>query len=65
MELEKNYLNKIVSASNLHDKLSVPAPSKDQRDKDFHQFEVMKGEILSGNDNKEMIKKFNEKNKNF
>lgn len=57
-EDEKNYLNKIVSASNLHEKLSVPAPSKDQRDKDFHQFEVMKGEILSGNDNKEMIKKF-------
>jgi hypothetical protein len=57
-EEEKDYLDKIVRASNLQDKLSIPAPSKDQREKDFHQFEVMRGEILSGNDNREMIKKF-------
>ena len=40
------------------DRLSVPAPSKDQEEKDFHQFEVMKGEIMSGNDSKELVKKF-------
>ena len=57
-EDEKDYLNKVITSSNLQEKLSVPAPSKDQIDKDFHQFEVMKGEILSGNDNREMIKRF-------
>lgn len=40
------------------DKLSIPSPSKDQEDKDIHDFQVMKGEILSGNDNKDLIKKF-------
>ena len=55
---EKEYLYKIVKKSNLEDRLSVPAPSKDQEEKDIHNFEVMKGEILSGNDSKEMVKKF-------
>jgi len=55
---EKEYLNKIVSRSNMSDKLSVPAPSKDQQEKDIHNFEVMKGEILSGNDSQELVKKF-------
>jgi hypothetical protein len=40
------------------DKLSIPTPSKDQLEKDIHQFEVMKGEILAGNDSTETIKKF-------
>lgn len=57
-EEEKNYLHKLISKSNLHDRLSVPAPSKDQMEKDFHQFEVLKGEILSGNDSIELVKKF-------
>jgi hypothetical protein len=55
---EKNYLHKIISKSNLQDRLSIPAPSKDQQEKDFHNFEVMKGEILAGNDSKELIKNF-------
>jgi hypothetical protein len=55
---EKDYLHKLISKSNLTDRLSVPAPSKDQEEKDFHQFEVMKGEIMSGNDSKELVKKF-------
>jgi hypothetical protein len=55
---EKDYLHKLISRSNLSERLSVPAPSKDQEEKDFHQFEVMKGEIMSGNDSKELIKKF-------
>ena len=55
---ERNYLNKVISKSNLHDRLSVPAPSKDQADKDNHQWEVMRGEIMAGNDSHELVKKF-------
>jgi len=55
---EKDYLHKLISKSNLNDRLSIPAPSKDQEEKDYHQFEVMKGEIMSGNDSKELVKKF-------
>lgn len=55
---EKNYLHKLIGKSNLEDRLSVPAPSKDQQEKDIHNFEIMKGQIMSGNDNAEMVKKF-------
>jgi hypothetical protein len=55
---EKNYLHKIVNKSNLQDRLSVPSPSKDQAEKDKHEWEVMQGEILAGNDSHELVKKF-------
>jgi len=55
---EKNYLHKLISKSNLTDRLSVPAPSKDQQEKDIHNFEILKGQILSGNDSKELVKDF-------
>lgn len=55
---ERNYLNKIIKKSNLQDRLSVPAPSKDQADRDSHQWEVMRGEIMAGNDSHELVKKF-------
>ena len=57
-EEEKNYLHKVSEKAGITDKLSIPQPSKDQLEKDIHQFEVMKGEILAGNDSPEVIKKF-------
>ena len=57
-EQEKEYLHKVANKAGILDKLSIPAPSKDKLEQDIHQFEVMKGEILSGNDSPEMIKKF-------
>jgi len=57
-EPEKAYLHKLSSKANILDKFSIPAPSKSQYEKDIHDFEVMRGEIMSGNDNKDLIKKF-------
>ena len=57
-EEEKNYLHKLSTKSNIVDKLNIPTPSKDQEEKDLHQFEVQKGEIMSGNDSKDLIKSF-------
>lgn len=57
-EPEKVYLHKVSKKANIEDKFSIPTPSKDAEEKDMHQFEVMKGEIMSGNDNKDFIKKF-------
>jgi len=57
-EPEKAYLHKITTKANIVDKFSIPAPDKDRQEKDIHDFEVMKGEILAGNDSKELIKKF-------
>lgn len=57
-EAEKVYLHKLASKANIIDKFSIPTPSKNQHEKDIHEFEVMKGEIMSGNDSNELIKKF-------
>jgi hypothetical protein len=57
-EDEKNYLHTVTSKAGIMDKLSVPTPSKDTMEQDIHQFEVMKGEILAGNDSTVLIKKF-------
>lgn len=55
---EKDYLYKVVQRSDMTDKLSIPTPTKDRLQKDSDQFEIMKGQILSGNDNKDLVKKF-------
>jgi hypothetical protein len=55
---EKNYLHQISKKSDLTQMLTIPTPSKDKLDKDFNQFEIMKGEIMAGNDSVELIKKF-------
>jgi len=55
---EKNYLHKLSKQSNIIDKLSIPTPNKSQLDKDINEFEIMKGQIMNGNDNMEYIKKF-------
>lgn len=57
-EDEKNYLHTVSSKAGIMDKLSVPTPSKDSMEQDIHSFEVMKGEILAGNDSSVLIKKF-------
>ena len=57
-DLEKNYLQKVSKKVGIINKLSIPTPSKDQQEKDSNEFEIMKGEIMAGNDNKDMIKKF-------
>jgi hypothetical protein len=55
---EKLYLHKLSKQSNIIDKLSIPTPNKKELDQDINEFEIMKGQILSGNDNTEYIKKF-------
>ena len=55
---ERAYLHKIAKESNILERLSIPAPKKSEIDKELNDFEIMKGEIIAGNDNKELIKKF-------
>ena len=55
---EKNYLHKLSKQSNIIDRLKIPTPNKNQLDKDINEFEIMKGQILNGNDNTQYIKKF-------
>lgn len=55
---EIKFLNKLSKRANVYDALNIPTPSKSKEEQDMHDFEVMKGEIMSGNDNKDLIKKF-------
>ena len=55
---DKTYLHNVSKKSGILDKLNIPVPSKDNLEKDIHKFEVMKGEILAGNDSTELIKQF-------
>lgn len=55
---EKNYLHKIASKSCILDKFNVPAPTMNDHEKDLHQFEVMKGQLIAGNDSLDLIHKF-------
>ena len=55
---EKQYLHKVTQESDILDKLAIPTPSKDKEEKDIHQFNVLKGEIMAGNNSKDIISKF-------
>lgn len=55
---ERVYLHKVAKETRIDDKLSIPTPKKDEDERDINQFEILKGEILSGNDNIELVKKF-------
>jgi hypothetical protein len=55
---EKIYLHKLAKKVDILDRLSIPTPNKDENEKDTNQFEIMKGEILNGNDSIDLIKKF-------
>jgi hypothetical protein len=57
-EDERKYLHKLSKSADIDDRLNIPAPKRDDDDKDIHKFEIMKGQILSGQDNKEMVKEF-------
>lgn len=57
-DAEKVYLNKLAEKTNLKDRLILPAPKKSDIDKEVDDFEIMKGEIMSGNDNKDLVRKF-------
>ena len=57
-EEEKRYLHDISKKANILEKLNIPTPSKDKEEKDFNEFEILRGEIMAGNDNKDLVRKF-------
>ena len=51
---EKHLLRKIVNHSKLD--ISVPNPNKNQEEKENDRFDILKGEIIAGNDNTKIAK---------
>jgi hypothetical protein len=55
---ERLYLYKLGKHSNLLDRIGIEPPTKADDDADINSFEIMKGEIMSGNDSREMVADF-------
>ena len=53
---ERNQLHNILQLARLDDQFSVPMPS--DIDKDNNRFEILRGQIIAGNDNPDLIKDF-------
>lgn len=53
---DKHSLHHIIKRCDID--VSVPTPNKDKEKQDMNRFDILKGEILAGNDNKEMVKEF-------
>lgn len=54
---DKELLHKLVKVSH-YENVSVPEPNKMSLDKDLNRFDILRGEIIAGNDSKELIKEF-------
>ena len=54
---DKELLHNVVRHTQFKD-LQVPSPNKEALDKELDRFEILKGEIEAGNDNKELIREF-------
>jgi hypothetical protein len=58
-EHDKETLHKVITHSRLNDKVSVPTPqSKTDEEKLADRFDILKGEIVAGNDNRALVKEF-------
>ena len=55
---EKAFLHKVAKETRIDDKISIPTPQKDEEEKLINEFEILRGQIVAGNDNAELIKKF-------
>lgn len=57
-EDEKQYLHYVSKKANLVDKLQVPTPNKDEEERMINRYEILRGQLVAGNDNKQMIAEF-------
>lgn len=58
-EGDKETLHKVITHSRLNDKVSVPTPqSKTDEEKLADRFDILRGEIVAGNDNIKLVKEF-------
>ena len=58
-EADKETLHKVITHSRLNDKVSVPTPqSKTDEEKLADRFDILRGEIVAGNDNRQLVKEF-------
>lgn len=52
------YLYNLAMNSNINDRLNIPTPKRSKDSEEMNRFEILKGQIMAGNDNKELVKEF-------
>lgn len=55
---EHAFLFSLVKASKIDDRLHIPVPKLDKEEEEDRRFQLLKGQIIAGNDSKEVIKEF-------
>ena len=55
---EQNTLYKIFKMSQVDNADLLPAPNKTKEEEEMNRFQILKGQVLAGNDSKELIKEF-------
>jgi hypothetical protein len=55
---EKKYLSRVLKTARLSDKIKVPNPDKSKEEAEMDRFNILKGQIIAGNDGKEVVKEF-------
>lgn len=57
-EEEQNTLYKIFKMSEVNNADLLPSPNKSKEEEEMNRFQILKGQVLAGNDSKELIKEF-------
>jgi len=55
---EREYLRFVSNKSSLASKFDVPSPKKDKNEMLINQFEILRGQLIAGNDSKDLVRKF-------
>lgn len=55
---EKTYLSRVLKTARLSNKVNIPNPSKSEEEAEQDRFNILRGEITSGNDAVEVVREF-------
>ena len=55
---ERDYLAEIAQKCDIDDRLRIPSPKLTKIQSDINKFNILRGELIAGNDSKELVKDF-------
>lgn len=55
---DQNFLYDLANDAKIMDRLNIPTPKRSKDGEELNKFEILKGQIIAGNDNKELVKEF-------
>lgn len=59
MDLEdQNFLFNLAKDAKINERLNIPTPKLSKEGEEMNKFEILKGQIIAGNDNRELVKEF-------